>query len=48
LGQVKRELDHLVLDTLDKTMRDIGVAADERQRLGHTYLETAERLGLRA
>lgn len=47
LGQVKREMDHLVLDTLEETMRDIGVPADERQRLGHTYLETAERLGLR-
>ena len=48
LGQVKREMDHLVLDTLDKTMRDIGVAADERQHVGRTYLETAERLGLRS
>jgi 1,2-phenylacetyl-CoA epoxidase catalytic subunit len=48
LGQVKRELDHLVLDTLEETMREIGVAAEERQRLGHTYLETAERLGLRS
>jgi hypothetical protein len=37
-----------VLDTLEQTTRDIGVAADERQRLGHTYLEAAERLGLRS
>lgn len=47
LAQVKREMDHLVLDTLEHTMRDIGVAADERERLGHAYLEAAERLGLR-
>jgi 1,2-phenylacetyl-CoA epoxidase catalytic subunit len=46
LGQVKKELDHLVLDTLEETMRELGLAATERERLGRAYLEAAERLGL--
>jgi 1,2-phenylacetyl-CoA epoxidase catalytic subunit len=46
LGQVKKELDHLVLDTLEETTREIGVAAAERERLGSAYLEAAARLGL--
>jgi 1,2-phenylacetyl-CoA epoxidase catalytic subunit len=45
IGQVKRELDHLVLDTLEETMRTIGVLDDERTRLGRAYLESVERLG---
>jgi 1,2-phenylacetyl-CoA epoxidase catalytic subunit len=45
IGQVKRELDHLVFDTLEETMRTIGVADDERTRLGRAYLESVERLG---
>ena len=48
LGQVKRDMDHLVLDTLEETMRDLGLAAAERERLGRAYLEAAERLGLGA
>jgi 1,2-phenylacetyl-CoA epoxidase catalytic subunit len=38
LGQVKKEMDHLVLDTLEETMREIGLPADERARLGRAYL----------
>lgn len=45
IGQVKSELDHLVLDTLEETVRTIGVAADEQSRLGRAYLESVERLG---
>jgi 1,2-phenylacetyl-CoA epoxidase catalytic subunit len=45
IGQVKRELDHLVLDTLEETMKYIGIARDEQDRLGRAYLESVERLG---
>lgn len=45
LGQVKKELDHLVLDTLQETMQHIGLPRDEHDRLGRSYLESVERLG---
>ncbi len=45
IGQVKKELDHLVLDTLEETMKHIDSARDERDRLGRAYLESVERLG---
>jgi 1,2-phenylacetyl-CoA epoxidase catalytic subunit len=45
LGQVKKELDHLVFDTLEETVRDIGLPADERNKLGRAYLGSVERLG---
>lgn len=48
LGQVKRELDHLVLDTLEETLLEIGADASEREKLGRAYLEAAARLGLEA
>ena len=45
IGQVKKELDHLVFDTLEETMRHLGVARDEQERLGRAYLESVQRLG---
>jgi len=45
LGEIRKELDHLVLDTLEETMVDIGTPEDERQRLGRSYLECVHRLG---
>jgi 1,2-phenylacetyl-CoA epoxidase catalytic subunit len=45
MGQVKKELDHLVLDLLEETVRNIGLPASEEHRLGRTYLESVERLG---
>ena len=45
LGQVRKELDHLVLDTLEETMRHIGLERAEQDRLGRAYLESVERLG---
>ncbi len=45
IGHVKKELDHLVLDTLAETVRHIGVARDEEERLSRAYLESVERLG---
>ncbi|MCX8072897.1 MAG: ferritin-like domain-containing protein [Candidatus Binatia bacterium] len=46
LGQVKRELDHLVLDTLEETLLEVGADVSERDKLGRAYLEAAARLGL--
>lgn len=45
IDHVKKELDHLVLDTLAETVRHIGVARDEEERLSRAYLESVERLG---
>lgn len=36
-----------MLDTLEETMKEIGSPAAEREKLGRSYLEAAERLGLR-
>ena len=48
LGHVKKELDHLVLDTLGETGRLIGLPRDEQERLGRLYLGSVERLGFTA
>ena len=45
LGQVRSQLDHLVLDMLETTAREIGVDRHEQERLGRTYRESVERLG---
>jgi 1,2-phenylacetyl-CoA epoxidase catalytic subunit len=45
LHGVRRELDHLVIDSLEEAMHTIAVPAEERQRLGRAYLESVERLG---
>ena len=45
LGQVKKELDHLVLDALEETARLIGLEPAEQDRLGRMYLGSVERLG---
>jgi 1,2-phenylacetyl-CoA epoxidase catalytic subunit len=45
IGQVKKDLDQLVFDTLEETMRTIGLPNDERVRLGSAYRESVERLG---
>jgi rubrerythrin len=45
IGQVKKELDHLVFDTLAETMKQIGGAREEEDRVGRAYLESVERLG---
>jgi hypothetical protein len=48
LGQVKKEMDGLVLDTLEETLREIGTEPGERESLGRSYLEAVARLGLAA
>jgi len=45
LSEIRKELDHLVLDTLGETMQEIGAPDDERQRLGRSYLDCVRRLG---
>ena len=45
LGEVKRDLDALVLETFEETLREIGVPASERPELGRTYLAAVSRLG---
>ena len=44
--QLKKELDHLVLDALADSVEDLGVAKLERDRLARAYLASVERLGL--
>jgi Long-chain fatty aldehyde decarbonylase len=46
LGQIRKELDHLVLDALEDTTRHIGLAREEHDRLGRLYLGSVERLGV--
>jgi len=45
LREVKNELDHLVLETFEETLRQLGLAASDRPELGRHYLETVARLG---
>jgi len=45
LGEVKRELDHLVLETFDESLRALGTPASERPELGRSYLDAVARLG---
>lgn len=45
LGQIRKEMDHLVLDALEDTARGIGLPRDEHDRLSRLYLGSVERLG---
>jgi hypothetical protein len=45
IGQIKKELDHLVLEALEETTLLLGMPRDEHERLGRAYLESVERLG---
>ncbi len=42
---MKRDLDALVLETFEETMREIEVPPTERPDLGRSYLAAVERLG---
>jgi 1,2-phenylacetyl-CoA epoxidase catalytic subunit len=48
IGQVKKEMDHLVLDALEETALNIGLERDEQTSVGRVYLESVERLGFPA
>jgi 1,2-phenylacetyl-CoA epoxidase catalytic subunit len=45
IGEVKRDLDALVLETFEETVREIGIPAAERPDLGRSYLAAVSRLG---
>lgn len=45
LGEVKRDLDALVLDTFEETLRELELPASERPDLGRSYLAAVARLG---
>jgi 1,2-phenylacetyl-CoA epoxidase catalytic subunit len=45
LGQIKKELDHLVFEALVETTLLLGLPRAEHERVGRVYLESVERLG---
>jgi len=45
IGAVKRDLDALVLETFEETLREIGIPAAARPDLGRFYLAAVSRLG---
>jgi 1,2-phenylacetyl-CoA epoxidase catalytic subunit len=47
LSPVRRELDALVLRTLEESVREIEVPHSERPDVGRNYLDAVERLGIR-
>ena len=48
LGDVKFELDALVLRSFEDAYEDLGLDRSERPSLGRDYLHAVERLGLTA
>ena len=44
--EIRKQLDHLVFDTLDETATQLGIERSERDQLGRQYQESVERLGL--
>ena len=46
LGEIKRQLDPLVLETFEETLNELAVPRDERPELGRAYLAAVDRLGL--
>ena len=45
LGEVKRELDPLVLASFEETLHEVGMPRDARPDLGRNYLAAVDRLG---
>jgi 1,2-phenylacetyl-CoA epoxidase catalytic subunit len=45
LAEVKRELDALVLQAFEETLRELELRRDERPELGRSYLAAVARLG---
>jgi 1,2-phenylacetyl-CoA epoxidase catalytic subunit len=46
IGQIRQELDHLVLDTLTETAHHLGIPRSEQEEVGRLYRGSVERLGL--
>jgi 1,2-phenylacetyl-CoA epoxidase catalytic subunit len=45
LGEIRKELDHLVLETFSETLAELGLPREERPELGRSYLAVVDRLG---
>ncbi len=45
LGEIKKELDHHVLEALEETTLLLGMPRAEHERVGRAYLASVERLG---
>jgi hypothetical protein len=45
LNEIKKELDHHVLEALAETTLLLGMPRGEEERIGRAYLESVERLG---
>jgi 1,2-phenylacetyl-CoA epoxidase catalytic subunit len=45
IGEIKKELDHLVLEALEETALLLDMPRTEHERVGRIYLESVERLG---
>ena len=45
IGEVKKELDHWVLECFEETLRSLEVPVSERPELGRDYLQAVARLG---
>ena len=45
LGELRRDLDRLVLDTFEQSLEALGVPRSDRPDLGRSYLAAVERLG---
>ncbi len=46
IAELRRSMDHLVLDMLAETAVQLGIERSEQDKLGRHYLETVERLGV--
>lgn len=46
IAEVRKTVDHLILDLLADTARHIGIPRSEQQALGRQYMESVARLGL--
>ncbi len=46
IAEVRRSVDHLILDLLADTARQIGIPTSELESLGRQYLDCVARLGL--
>ena len=46
IAPIKRDLDHLVLETFEDSLEKIGVPRERRPALGRDYLQVVARLGI--
>ncbi len=46
IASIRKELDHLVFDTLHQTIGHLGLPRSDEDTLGRLYLESVDRLGI--